>query len=60
MIAQEEVGGANGSAVVRVYVDNKNDLSPVFEPAQYNASISENVDGGAFIQQVYQVSFRVW
>lgn len=52
----EEVGGANNSALVLVYVDNKNDVSPVFEPAFYNASIVEGADEGAFIQQVHVVA----
>lgn len=48
----EEVGGANSSAIVLVYVDNKNDVSPIFEPAFYNATIVEGADEGAFIHQV--------
>ena len=52
VIAEEELGGANGSARVRLYVDNKNDVSPVFQPVQYYGNISEGVEEGAFIEQV--------
>ena len=54
MIA-EELGGANGSATVILYVDNKNDVSPVFQPVQYYGNISEGVDEGAFIEQVQRL-----
>ena len=46
------MGGANGSAVVRVYVDNENDLSPVFDPVEYNMTVPEGADAGAFIKRV--------
>lgn len=49
----EEVGGANNSATVIIYVENENDVSPVFEPAFYNATIVEGADEGAFIHQVH-------
>lgn len=52
VLAVEEVGGANNSATVIIYVENENDVSPVFEPAFYNATIVEGADEGAFIHQV--------
>ena len=54
VIAQELVGGAsrNGTAVVRVFVENENDVNPIFERAEYNTTISEDADLNSFVEEV--------
>lgn len=51
VIAEEE-SGANGTALIRIDVENRNDVDPVFEPDYYYVNISEGVAADAFIEQV--------
>ena len=50
-VIAEEDNGANGTAEVRIDVENVNDEDPVFQPVQYYANISEGVEADAFIEQ---------
>ena len=51
VIATESEGG-NGSAIVRVNVENVNDVTPFFQPVNYNGSIREEASSDAFIALV--------
>ena len=53
-----EQNGGNGSALVRVNVENENDVTPVFQPVNYNGSIPEGVSADAFIDQV--ITYLMW
>lgn len=44
----------NASALVEVYVTNENDNSPVFQNQSYFAIVSEGINPGLFVQQVYK------